>query len=79
MRLPLFAVFAFAALSTPVLAGPAEDLARARIATVAKADVSAIVASYAPNATLQWVGGPLDGSYSAPDKIKEVWTKYSTA
>lgn len=75
VRIPVTLVL-FAA---PALAGPAEDMAKTRIATVAKGDVAAITADYAPGATLHWMGGPLDGTYAAPDKIKEIWTKFATA
>lgn len=60
-------------------AGPAEDMAKTRIAAIAKGDVAAITSAYADGTTLQWVGGPLDGKYSGADKLKEVWTKFTTA
>jgi hypothetical protein len=72
-----FATLALAA--SPAYAGPGEDLAKARIASLGQGDVSAIVGAYAPNATLHWVGGPLDGTYATPDKLKEVWTKFAGA
>lgn len=65
--------------AAPAFAGPAEDMAKARIASIAKGDVAAITAAYASSATINWVGGPLDGTYAAPDKMKEVWTKFTTA
>lgn len=81
MYIPHLAILpcCFAALAGPALAGPAADMAQAHIAAIAKGDVSAITAGYAPNATLHWVGGPLDGFYAAPDKVKEVWTKFTAA
>lgn len=66
-------------IAAPAFAGPGEDLAKARIAELAKGDVTAVTAAYAPGATLHWIGGPLDGTYAAPDKLKEVWTKFTTA
>ncbi len=82
MRSLLLAAFPAALLSLTgcaAVAGPAEDLAKQRIAAIAKGDVAAINDAYAPGATLHWIGGPLDGVYGAPDKLKEVWTKYGTA
>lgn len=66
-------------ISTPAFAGPAEELAKARIAAIANGDVAAITAGYASGPTLNWVGGPLDGTYTAVDNIKEVWIKFSAA
>lgn len=81
MRLPILAAsLAFLAASgSAALAGSAEDLARSRIDAIAGGDLAAVTSAYAPAATLHWVGGPLDGSYSQPNKIKEVWSKFFTA
>lgn len=83
MRLPALAAapsaFVLALAVTPALAGAGEDMAKARIAAIAKGDVAAITAAYAPQAALHWIGGPLDGTYAAPAKLKEVWTKFTTA
>ncbi|MGA0561004.1 nuclear transport factor 2 family protein [Ancylobacter sp. VNQ12] len=68
-----------AASGSATLAGPAEDLARSRINAIAGGDLATVTAAYSPAATLHWVGGPLDGTYSQPDKIKEVWSKFFTA
>lgn len=78
MRLStLAATFVFIAASgSAALAGSAEDLARSRIAAIAGGDLAAVSAAYGPGATLHWVGGPLDGTYSQPAKIKEVWSKF---
>jgi len=70
---------ALATLSAPALAGPAINLAQAHIAAIAKGDVAAIMATTAPNATLHWIGGPLDGTYASADAQKPVWTKFTTA
>ncbi len=55
------------------------DAARAHIEAVASGNVDVITASYGPDAVLEWVGGPLDGRYAAPDAIKTVWTKFAKA
>lgn len=66
-------------LAQPALAGPAEDLARARIASIAGGDLAAVTGAYLPSATLHWVGGPLDGTYAGPGAIAPVWAKFTTA
>lgn len=77
MRLAFAAAAVLAA--TPALAGPAEDMSKSRIEAIAKGDVATVSSAYAEGATLHWVGGPLDGVYSGPEKLKTVWTKFSTA
>ncbi len=68
-----------AASAMPALADPASDMAQAHIAAIAKGDVAAITSATAPNATLHWVGGPLDGTYAGADTQKGIWTKFSAA
>lgn len=70
---------ALAALSGSALAGPAIDMAQAHFAAIAKGDIAAVTAMTAPNATLHWVGGPLDGTYAGANAQKPVWTKFATA
>jgi ketosteroid isomerase-like protein len=53
--------------------------ARAHIEAIAAGHVDAIVASYAPNAVLEWVGGPLDGRYATSETIQSTWTKFTKA
>ena len=60
-------------------AGPAGDMAKARIDTIAKGDVAAITSAYSDSAALHWVGGPLDGTYAGSDKLKDVWSKFTKA
>jgi hypothetical protein len=81
MRLPILAagLALLAASGSAALAGPAEDLARARIDAIAGGDLAAVTSAYGPAATLHWVGGPLDGSYRQPQKIEEVWSKFFAA
>lgn len=59
-------------------AGPAGDMARARIDAIAAGNVETVAAAYAKGAALHWVGGPLDGAYGS-DKLREVWAKFSKA
>ena len=59
-------------------AGEAGDLAQAHIDAIAAGDVAAITSVYGEGATLNWVGGPLDGMYEGDD-LAEVWGKFTTA
>ena len=65
-------------LAGTVQAGEAGDLAQAHIDAIAAGDVEAITSVYAEGATLNWVGGPLDGMYEG-DGLAEVWGKFTTA
>jgi len=60
-------------------AGVGEDMARARIDHIAKGDVPAVTADYAPDAKLHWIGGPLDGTYAGAEALSALWTKFSAA
>jgi len=66
------------ALATPALAGPADD-AQKHFQAIAAGDLSALSGAYAEAARLEWVGGPLDGSYSGPAAIQAVWGKFVKA
>ena len=79
MKKFLLAAAAFGLMTTTALAGPAGDKAKAHIDAIAKGDVAAIAATYADSTTLNWVGGPLDGTYVGADKLKDVWGKFTTA
>ncbi|NIX75860.1 nuclear transport factor 2 family protein [Microvirga terricola] len=68
-----------ALVATPALAGPAEDLAKARIKSIAAGDLTTVTGAYAEGAALHWVGGPLNGNYAAPGAISGVWSKFFAA
>lgn len=69
-----------AACSAPALAasGPA-TLARVHFRAIAEGDVPAIMMQYASNPVLEWVGGPLDGTYTGQSAIQKVWKEFSGA
>ena len=54
-------------------------LARQHIDAVASADITKIMSQYSAGAWLNWVGGPLDGTYNGPENMKPVWTKFTAA
>ena len=68
-----------AAVPTPAQAGPAADMAQRRIAAIAAGDTAAVMAGYADNAVLEWVGGPLDGRYAGQAALGGVWGKFAAA
>jgi ketosteroid isomerase-like protein len=76
----LFALGAatLALAATPALAGEAGTAAQAHLDAIVKGDVAAITAVYGEDATLHWVGGPLDGTYKGAG-LTDVWTKFTTA
>ncbi len=75
-------VLATAGGCAELLRGPAlppRGLAEYHWEAIAKNDVGMTTISYSPNATLEWVGGPLQGRYAGPTAIAEVWTKFFIA
>lgn len=60
-------------------ASPATDMMARRIAAIAAGDVGSLTAAYGSQATLQWIGGPLDGVYGDAAAINTVWSKFAKA
>lgn len=75
-------VYFFAAVlfsfSAAALAGSIDE-ANTHFKAIAAGNVDQIMQGYADRASLQWVGGPLDGAYAGSDQIHEVWSKFSKA
>jgi ketosteroid isomerase-like protein len=64
----------------PVIAGPLDDAkARAHLDAVASGDIEALMRDYAPDAYMDWVGGPLEGRYQGEAAIRQVWVKFIAA
>jgi ketosteroid isomerase-like protein len=61
------------------LAGPAADSANQHFKAIATGDLDQLLGGYAKDATLQWIGGPLDGMYSGDARLREVWSKFAAA
>ena len=66
--LGLAAMPAFAAMKAPD--------AQMHFKSIAGANLAGIMKQYAPDATLHWVGGPLNGTYEGPKAIKAAWGKF---
>ncbi|HXH04223.1 MAG TPA: nuclear transport factor 2 family protein [Candidatus Competibacteraceae bacterium] len=77
-RFALAAVLASAATAS-AFAGQAADDARLHFQAIAAGDLALLSRSYADNAQLSWVGGPLDGTYSGADDIRALWEKFAKA
>lgn len=73
----LLLCFAFCGLA---LAGPLDEKkGAAHLKAVAAGDLEALMADYAEDANLDWIGGPLEGRYSGRAAIREVWKKFIAA
>lgn len=72
------AAILFSLTAGAAFAGPMDE-AQNHFKAIGEGQVDQIMANYAPDATFQWVGGPLDGAYTGTEKIKEVWTKFAKA
>lgn len=66
-------------LSGSAFAGPAVDDAKAHFQAIAAGDLNRITDAYADHARLNWVGGPLNGTYDGPQSIRAVWEKFVKA
>lgn len=61
----------------PALAGPLDEAkAQAHLNAIAAGNLDALMADYAEDVYMDWVGGPLDGRYRGKAAIREVWQKF---
>lgn len=58
------------------IAAPADD-AKTHFQAIASGDLAIVMRGYADKAQFNWVGGPLDGTYTSPDAIRGVWEKFT--
>ena len=65
--------------ATPALAATPAEMATAHFDGIAAANVGRAMDGYAEDATLVWVGGPLDGVYHGRNEIRTVWMKFAGA
>lgn len=45
--------------------------------SIASGDISKLMKQYDDNARLDWIGGPLDGSYTGDKALRAVWSKFT--
>jgi hypothetical protein len=60
-------------------AGQATIDANTHFQAIASGDLSILMRGYSDTAQLQWLGGPLDGSYAGAAAIRSVWEKLGKA
>lgn len=63
----------------PAATGAAQAMAAQRLQAIGRGDIQTIMQGYGDNATLNWVGGPLDGTYQGPEQLAGVWQRFVTA
>lgn len=56
-----------------------KDDSLAHFKAIADGKTDTLKRQYAQNARLEWVGGPLDGTYTTTDAINGVWSKFTAA
>ena len=61
------------------IASPATDAAQVHFSAVGTNDIAVLMRGYADNAQLNWIGGPLDGTYTGTDTIQGTWVKFGKA
>jgi hypothetical protein len=61
------------------IASPVTDAAQVHFSAVGANDIAVLMRGYADNAQLNWVGGPLDGTYAGNDAIQGAWVKFGKA
>lgn len=70
---------AFGLAVSPAFAAMKAPDAEMHFKAIASGNVTNIMSQYAPDASLLWVGGPLDGSYAGTKSIQSLWQKFSKA
>lgn len=74
---PILTLLCCAACATAV-AGPLDERkADLHLKAIAVGDVEALTADYAEDASMDWIGGPLDGRYHGKAAIRAVWKKFA--
>lgn len=69
-------VMLFAIVGSAFAGQPSDD-AQTLFKAIASGDVEQIMGGYKGEAQLNWVGGPLDGTYTGLEQIRTAWTKFT--
>lgn len=77
--LPVLAALALVGLGAHAHAATPSEMARLHIDAIAGGDVAKITSQYGAATSLNWVGGPLNGTYIGPEQLSEVWGKFAKA
>lgn len=78
MKRTILSLSLFLAATGSAIAGPADD-ARLHFQAIGSGDTALLARGYADNAQLNWIGGPLDGTYTGAANISGVWEKFTKA
>ena len=77
----MFKTFSLSACATAMLfvagaasAAPTDD-AETHFRAIGSGDIAVVMRAYADNAQFNWVGGPLDGTYTSSDALRGTWEK----
>lgn len=79
MKRSLLALSLAACLLGAAHAGQAVNDATTHFQAIASGDLGVLMRGYNDTAQLQWLGGPLDGSYAGAAAIRGVWEKLGKA
>ena len=63
-------------VASGAIAAPTDD-AKSHFQAIGSGDLTAVMSGYAANPQFNWVGGPLDGTYTSTDAIRGVWEKFT--
>lgn len=76
IKAPHLALAALTLAAASTFAAPADE-ARTHFQAIAAGDVPTVMSGYAEQVQFHWVGGALDGSYTNPEAIRTLWTKFA--
>jgi hypothetical protein len=63
-------------VASGAIAAPTDD-AKSHFQAIGSGDLTAVMSGSAANPQFNWVGGPLDGTYTSTDAIRGVWEKFT--
>ena len=79
MKRTILSLSLFLAATGSAVAGPASDDAKLHFQAIGSGDIALLARGYAENAQLNWIGGPLDGTYTGAANISSLWEKFTKA
>lgn len=77
-HLVIVATLSLASIGSAI-ASPATDAAQTHFSAIGTGDLSIVMRGYGANPQLNWIGGPLDGTYMGADHIRAAWEKFGKA
>ncbi|TAK87682.1 MAG: nuclear transport factor 2 family protein [Betaproteobacteria bacterium] len=79
MKRTILSLSLFFAATGSAVAGQAADDAKLHFQAIGSGDTALLARGYADNAQLNWIGGPLDGTYTGAANISGLWEKFAKA